>query len=695
MKLYSLLLTLLLMLVSAGIFADEIGRSSAEKVAVNFYFEKSNLFDKQLSINEISIIETSLIAGAYYVVNLETGWVIVAANDAITPVIGYGFTGHFPSDDQLNDNLKSWIYNFVDQVTFVRESDISASQSVSKEWVKYLSNEPVALHKNGDRSQVDPLLTSKWNQDSPYNVLCPVDEDGPGNHVYVGCVATAMIQIMNYWRYPNQGTGSFSYNKYPYGILSVDFADATYDWDAMQDNIDINSPWEIAEIGYHAAVSVKMDFSPTGSGAYSQDVPKALENYFNYSTAAQYVEKSDYSFADWENMIQAELDNGYPMYYSGYSSEGGHAFVLDGYQGSNYYHFNFGWGGTGNGYYTLQDVNNFNSGQGLVMNIIPADPDYPYIASGNHTINQFSGSFSDGSGPVENYPGGMNTSWLIDPQTEIDSVTSIKLSFVEFNTGSNDFVKVYAGATTNDELIGAYSGDNLPNDISIDGNQMLVTFNSTGTGEGFKMEFNTTQATWCNGSQTYSDSYGTFSDGSGDFYYTNQSTCVYLIQNSEADFITLKFTEFATEQDNDFIQIYNQAQQLVHEFSGQGIPETFAVEGSTIIVVWHTNATIRDKGWKVNYYINGVGITETSIENLAIYPNPASGELNIVFDAEKINTLELRLVNLNGQTVFKEIQTGFSGRYSNRLDISDFPKGIYLLSIISEKGKTDTKVVLQ
>ena len=130
---------------------------------------------------------------------------------------------------------------------------------------------------------MDPLLPVLWNQDFPYNAYCPLDAAGPGGHVYAGCVATAMSMIMTYYRYPEHGTGSYSYNYSPYGNISANFGQTYYDWDAMLNSITSGSGRAvnaIAELQYQCGVSVRMMYGADGSGAYSEDVPYALRTYF-------------------------------------------------------------------------------------------------------------------------------------------------------------------------------------------------------------------------------------------------------------------------------------------------------------------------------------------------------------------------------------------------------------------------------
>ena len=696
MKSKILLSLFVLFAFSAAIFAKDVLRNQAEKVAVNFFFEKTHTFGQGLNYHDINIIDSYKVDEAYYVVNFSDGWVVVSANDATVPVLGYNVTGSYPDASEQSYNFESWMQHYSDQAVFIKENEIVATQEVISQWNKYLTNEPNIL-LNGDRDVTTPLLTAIWNQDDPYNLLCPEDEAGPGGHVYVGCVATAMSMIMHYWRYPNSGSGSYSYYQYPYGVITADFENANYEWNGMQDHINNNNPWEIAEIGFHAAVSVQMNFSPSGSGSYSWDVPEALEEHFNYSSQAQYIEKDNYSTSVWESYTQNELDDGHPLYYSGFSGSGGHAFVCDGYEGMNYYHFNFGWSGSGNGFFSLQNVGGFSSGQGMVRNIIPGDASYPYFATGADTLSMRSGSITDGSGPVEDYTAGINASWLISPQTEMDSIESISLSFIEFNTDASDLLKIYSGNDVNGTLLGEFSGSTIPDQINYDGNEIFITFNTTGSNSGFKMEYTSTAPTWCSGAQTFTEPTGTISDGSGEFYYTNGTTCTFVIENPEAVKITLEFTDFATELDYDKVKVFNANYQEIASLSGQELPDPIVEETSALFITWTTNNAIRDIGWTADYYIDGVGVEENigNYENISVYPNPSSGILNVNFDVEKAGLLEVKLTNLNGQIIRNEIINNFNGQFEKSFDLSTEVKGVYILSIISEKGKINKKIVLR
>lgn len=689
------LLVLMIFVFNTNLSAKFVEKTTAEKVAVNFLFEKTNTFKTATPINNFTIEETYLSGNSVWVVNFEQGWVLVAADDAMVPVIGYNYENNFLPVEKQDQSFQSWMQYFADQVNYIHENNLVATETIVSEWEKYETGNPEELLARNTRDEVAPLTTSLWDQPNPYNLMCPVDPAGPGGHALVGCVATTMSQLMYYWRYPLQGTGQHSYYESPYGTISANFGASTYDWNAMKNSIDANNPWEIAEISFQTGVSVDMGYGPDASGAYTEDVPYALKTYFKYGNSVQMLKKNNYTTSVWESMMQGELNISHPLYYSGQSTDGGHAFVCDGYQGTNYYHFNFGWSGSQNGYYTLQDVNGFYSDQRMVRNIVPGDANYPYIANGEYNLLASSGSFSDGSGPAANYPSGMDASWLISPQNEMDSISSITLNFIQFATSSNDYVKVYAGPTTGGQLLGSFSGNNLPNSITYPGNQMLITFSSGGSNEGFLIEYTTTRPSWCTGTQAFTEPSGTITDGSGDFYYNNGSACMFMINNPEAVKITLEFTEMNTEAGKDIITIYDVNSNVLATYSGNEIPEPLEVNKNLVLIAWSTNSTINGPGWALNYMIDGVGINELAYENLQVYPNPVTNELNVKFNLEKSSALTVRIINMSGQIVREETTQSFSGEFKSSFDLSNEAKGVYLLSIISDKGKVDKKIIVK
>jgi hypothetical protein len=588
--------------------------------------------------------------------------------------------------------------SYVDQINFIRENDLIAAEAVQAEWEYLINSSADELNTAKDPKDVDALLTNMWNQDNPYNLMCPEDASGPGGHVYVGCAATAMSQIMHYWNYPIHGNGSHCYTPGDpsYGEQCADFENTYYQWTGMPDNIDGFYPWPIAELGYHAAVSVNMDFGWDGSSASVYLIANRLSYFWTYQDAVLY-EKSDYTLTSWQNMLYTDIDQGHPVFYSGFSSsQGGHAFVCDGYQGTDF-HFNFGWSGSGNGFYSLSDVYGFNTYQRMVKKVYPTDPAYPYHASGQTIITHMSGQFTDGSGPVEEYLANTDASWLIDPQTATDSIEDITISFVNFGLGSGDFLRIYDGETTAAPMLGEYTGTTIPGNLTSTGNKMLITLTSNAgdQGAGFKAEFEANRPNYC-GMETYTDPVGTINDGSGDFYYNPGTTCFYVIDPPDATSITITFNSFDTEEGKDILKVFEGSSTLMGEYSGSDLPDAIQIPSGKATLKFTTNKFDQAPGWEVNYEIGNVGVEE--IENFAelqVFPNPASDALNVNFSLRNNQNVEMRLVNVTGEAVYTDQLSNVAGNVNHRIDVSNLAKGIYILNLTSTEGSVNKKVIIK
>ena len=309
-----------------------------------------------------------------YIYNIGAqGFVIISGNTVLPPVLGWSDQGVFPSLENAPENFASWIRHYGEMIDFAVANNIQPEAQVIRQW----DDAALGIFKTSNSQTVNPLVSTHWNQDCYYNEYCPEAPGsgwggwggGPCGHAYAGCVACAMAQVMKYWDYPTTGFGSHSYTHSQYGEQSANFAATTYHWDDMPNEVwSHNDP--VATLMYHCGVSVNMNYGPNGSGAQSQDVETAMRSYFGYC-GAKYRQKSSYSEEAWIALLKAELDLSHPLYYSGANGESGHAFVCDGYDNNNRMHFNFGWSGSGDGYYTVADVNGFNQGQAVVTNLFP------------------------------------------------------------------------------------------------------------------------------------------------------------------------------------------------------------------------------------------------------------------------------------------------------------------------------------
>ena len=211
-------------------------------------------------------------------------------------------------------------------------------------------------------------------------------------------------------------------------------------------------------------------------------------------------------------------------------------------------------------------------------------------------------------------------------------------------------MRIYSGNDENGTLLGEYSGSTIPGQLDYDGNEIFITFTTTGSNTGFKMEYSASAPTWCSGAQTFTEPTGSFGDGSGDFYYDNGTTCTFVIDNPEAVRITLEFSSFLTEEGADRVKVYNANYQEIADLSGQEIPDPIVEETNALFITWTTNNAVRDIGWSAEYFIDGVGIDENigDYENISVYPNPSSDILNVSFEVEKARKLEVKIINLNG-----------------------------------------------
>ena len=300
------------------------------------------------------------------------GFVIIAGNTVLPPVLAWSDQGNFPSLDDAPDNFASWIRHYSEMIDYAEANGIAPEAKIQHQWDEAVQG----IFGTREAQVVNPLVSTRWNQDCYYNEYCPEAPGwggwwggGPCGHAYAGCVATAMAQVMKYWDYPATGFGSHSYVHSEYGEQSANFGATTYQWSQMPNEIGSHND-AVATLLYHCGVSVDMNYGASGSGAYSNDVETAWRTYFGYC-GAKYRAKSSYQEDAWIALLKADLDQSHPIYYSGSNGESGHAFVCDGYDNSNLMHFNFGWSGSGDGFYSTYDVNGFNQGQAVVNNVFP------------------------------------------------------------------------------------------------------------------------------------------------------------------------------------------------------------------------------------------------------------------------------------------------------------------------------------
>ena len=309
-----------------------------------------------------------------YVFNFSNGFVVISADDVAQPLLGYSDEGAFDQNN-IPEGLAYYLGHYASQISFAVENGIQADEEVMEAW-KDITDGVMASKNEHD---VGPLIDLRWNQDYPYNYFCPNHNYGPGGHVYVGCVADAMAMVMKYWNWPDHGAGTHTYTPQGFPQQTGDFENTYYDWNNMPISISYGSQSQyiqaIARLMWHCGISVDMQYGYDGSGAYSFNVPNAISTYFRYTPSCEYRERDLFTKTQWEDMLIASFDEGFPCYYSGQDTDGGHAFVCDGYNPQRQMHFNWGWSGSGNGFFTIDALNvtgyHFNLNQGAVFDFVP------------------------------------------------------------------------------------------------------------------------------------------------------------------------------------------------------------------------------------------------------------------------------------------------------------------------------------
>lgn len=331
----------------------------------------STTLEKSVSLNQIAIYSSK-----------GRGFVIVSKDDAFKPVLGVSETGF--DANNIPDGLRWWLRETEKSLQYMKEAGMTMSSTRADNSDNY-------------------LLTSTWSQGSPYNLFCPVINNETAQ---TGCVATALSQIMYYYKYPARGKGMGSYtvtdSTKVTGITTTydnQPINNTYDWANMRSQyinptpVPTTSNSAVATLMFDAGKAVNMDYAESGSSAMSLDGARALFNNFSYdSLSVNIYDRYFFTDDEWMSMIRTEIEADRPVYYGGNDSiDGGHAFIFDGIRSDNTVHVNWGWGGQGNGYYSIDQLrpfingirktyltngSGFNDGQELIIGIKPqATPD--------------------------------------------------------------------------------------------------------------------------------------------------------------------------------------------------------------------------------------------------------------------------------------------------------------------------------
>ena len=367
----NIVLSLLSFLIVSVSYAESVSLEKAKKIAETVLgkngSDKKIVTELKFSAQAKSRFNLNADSPAFYIFNSadSLGFVIVSGEDRLPSVFAYSCDGFIGEDVDMPNGLSFYLEAYSRYVEEVRLGK-------SKPMIRY-ADDTVA------DTVVGPLVKSKWGQDEPFNLYVP-------NSYPVGCVATAMAQIMFHYKWPNQGMGSMRY-EWNGKFVEENFAEHTYDWSVMKNTANANRMGKakdaVARISYDCGVATQMQYGEGGSGTQDDLAYVAYYKFFDYDASSLDFKRqmSCASQEEWEKLIYDELDKKRPIQFSAFDSNdgGGHSFILDGYDSNGFVHVNWGWNGEGNGFYDLElmDVMSykFNMQQSAIIGIVPDKDD--------------------------------------------------------------------------------------------------------------------------------------------------------------------------------------------------------------------------------------------------------------------------------------------------------------------------------
>lgn len=607
---------------------------------------------------------------AYYMVDLgESGWVMVSGDDAMRPVLAFSFENSMTPEEEWNDAAAYLLDIYQDEISFTLQ-DASLPRDARWDQAALPTDKKAAAV-----GEVEPFIDVNWNQSSGWNRFCPEDEEGPGGHVYVGCVAVSMAQAMSVYEYPVMPQGVKSYVHEDYGSIAVNYDQADpYEWGQMSSTTsdDYN-----AILLYHCAVSVEMDFGADGSGAWvKRNALPAMKEYFSYSQSMTFEERYT-DDEEWEAALANELEAGRPIIYRGNPSDGtaGHAWNLDGYDIISdvyYFHMNFGWSGSQNGYYTLNAINpgsnDFNSSQGAILGIaLPSSAPYDISLSKTAVEEEL---------PVGSFVADVDVSDE-DPDNVYTFTCEGEYSIILDDYGPASFYindrKLYT------DKVFEYDDENPEKNTEF----LLITVEDQ-HGNEYSEEFNIDIEKVFVGPTGLA-----LSDSSVNEEKIPGTPVGKLIVEDEDPLNTYTYTlqgpfNPATEEyDPPSFYIENDTLKTSVEFD-YNLSDTCYI----LISLEDSRGFTLSRGFTINIIENQSGTTgiREFKKDISIYPNPADQYVNIE-GVEGFQSVEMW--ELSGKLAQK-----FSAQ-RDRLDVSGLKTGIYLLVLDGSEGRVVRKILIQ
>ena len=644
---FSLLLATLLM---GGLRAKPVDVQTAKLLGIKFMKANTEIKSATAELTYTAYADNG--QAAFYVFAVQPkGFVIVSADDRAKPVLGYSTESNFTA--QLPDGLMTFFDNYKAGFTQMFANNDERTAEAVADWTS-LAETGMLSSRKANRS-VEPLLASVWNQTDLYNNMAPEDPSSVySGHCKSGCVANTMCQIMRYWEWPRTGEGSYGYfadtDYGNYGWQEADFGATTYHFELMPDFLDFASPQAevdaTALLEYHAGVSVDMMYGPNGSGAYSENVGPAMENHFRYSSDYWHTYQ-EYSYS-WEEDLMNNLDGGMPLYYASSGPDGGHAYVVDGYDDWYFFHVNWGWAGFDNGYFAIDGFYltfySFPWWHNAVFNLHPVDEYYdaPKAVENLEASVWMENKVELTFNPVYETRGGnplakMETIYILRDGVVVDSLLDVSESQVDYidevDKGGTYYYTVYA---VNEAGMSKVTRDTVMIGSTCDLRFELVDSG----GDGWDMSFiavldedgkvSQRVGLWNGGSASITVPVP--NNQTATFFWTYDNTCYSHGSLSEVSYV-----------------VYDWDDNLI--VASNGYPEV----GPIIDYEMNCDPNI---------------IVEQSIAP-ALYPNPASHSFTI-----ECKVKEVKVFDALGQMMYQG--------EDNTVEVAAWPQGVYFVRIVDE-----------
>lgn len=703
---------MLFLFAFGSLFAQSVTENQASTVCQRFLMER--FIGKPMPVFILREVAVDENGDPYlYRYSLEPkGFVLISASKVAMPVLAYSFD----DDYELIPPIKDVFTAYKKEIRFA-ESKVKSSGSTAEfeGWDHYLAES--FTPKESKVPNQSYLLSTRWNQNMYYNTYCPWDAQSGAYYDYRvpnGCVALATAQIMNYHRYPLHGTGACAYVSQDYGMQSANFGQETYHWDAMCNQPESYAN-EIAKLAYHVGVAIRMQYTPDGSGAQTEDAAKRLYGNFGYDQSISKYTRDSYvdsaQVQEYIEVLKNEIDNRRPILYSGHPGNGsaGHAFVLDGCDAQNRFHINWGWGGGSNAFFAMDNFvvggSNYDHGSVAITRIFPSGAVAPTYCQGRQSNTASFGYVADGSPTAKPYQANPDCSWIV----AAPGATSYTFKFDRLDLNPNvDFVTIYNGPTENSGVKATFTGNNIPSDsYTVMEDSVLITFTTVGSVTentdyyGFLISYTSTsnEYTPCGEYTNVGDWHAVLTDGTDDgTNYSPDTKCTWNVSLRYITGYAFSFPKFDLGY-GDFVEIYDNTTnpaQLHARYDLNNMPDgVINVNFKKMRVVFVADNWDQNDGFKLDYWAIASVDDHNGVQDAQVYPNPVADNLNVTFFLNEPENVTLKLMDASGRLLSMDVMNASAGENHHEMNVSSLSSGFYLLEIATPKGHIIRKITVQ